>query len=116
MSVSDTTPPRIRIRPGPPPKKLIVKNLKVGTGPAVNELDDKITVHYVGVTYATGDQFYSTWEAGGPSKFLLEETHEGWERGLMEIKAGGRRELIIPSELAYGTGTLVYVIEMVAVG
>jgi len=106
---------KIRIPPGPPPKNLVVKELRAGSGPAVTNGKDEIVVNYVGVDYKTGDEFYNTWERGGPSKFLFEETHKGWELGLKGMRAGGIRKLITPPRLEYGTNTLVYVIELVKV-
>jgi peptidylprolyl isomerase len=40
---------------------------------------------------------------------------EGWEESLRGMRVGGRRELIVPSKLAYGTGTLIYVIDLLKV-
>jgi FKBP-type peptidyl-prolyl cis-trans isomerase len=107
---------RVAIPRGQPPKKLVVKDIRVGSGPAVRHLDDEIVVKYVGLEYDGTRPFYDSWETGGPSRFLLEETHPGWERGLWGMRAGGMRELITPPWLEYGgTATFVYVIEMVQV-
>jgi peptidylprolyl isomerase len=106
---------KIRIASGPPPKELVVRDLRKGTGPAVERLKDEIIVNYVGIDYATGKAFYDSWDQGGPSKFLLEETHKGWELGLKGMRAGGLRELVAPPRFEYGTTTFVYVIEMAKV-
>lgn len=106
---------RVQIPPGPPPKHLVVEELRRGSGPAVTNGRDEIVVNYVGIDYKTGKQFYNTWERGGPSKFLFEETHKGWELGMKGMRAGGVRKLIAPPRLEYGTNTLVYVIELVKV-
>jgi FKBP-type peptidyl-prolyl cis-trans isomerase len=105
----------IRIPPGLPPRKLVVRDLEEGTGPAVESLKDEIQVDYVGLEYHSGRAFYDSWDHRGPNRFYLEETHEGWERGLIGMKEGGVRELITPPRLEYGTDTLVYVIELVKV-
>lgn len=106
---------KLRIPSGPPPKKLVVKELRKGSGPSVESLKDEIVVNYVGLEFENGREFYNTWERGGPSKFILEETHPGWEIGLKGMRAGGIRELTTPPKFEYGTTTLIYVIEMVKV-
>jgi peptidylprolyl isomerase len=106
---------KVQIPPGPLPKHLVVEDLKKGSGPAVERGGDEILVNYAGINYETGQEFYNTWNRGGPSKFLLEETHKGWELGLKGMKAGGLRKLITPPSLEYGTDTLIYVIELVRV-
>jgi len=117
--VVEVTGPRskrkILIPPGPPPKHLVVRDLREGTGPAVESVKDEIVVNYVGVGYSLGNVLYNSWDDGRPSTFLLEETHTGWERGLKGMKADGVRELITPPRLQYGAGTdtLIYVIELV---
>jgi peptidylprolyl isomerase len=107
--------PKVQIPPSPAPKKLVVKDLRKGSGPAIEEGSDEILVDYIGVSYRTGEEFYNTWERGGPSKYHLEEVHRGWELGLKGMRVGGRRELIEPSRLAYGTGPLLYVVDLLAV-
>jgi peptidylprolyl isomerase len=106
---------KVQIPPGRPPKDLVVKDLREGTGPAVEKEKDEIIVKYAGLEFDSGHQFYNSWDLGGPSKFLLEETHPGWEIGLKGMKAGGLRQLITPPRMEYGTTTLIYVIEMVKV-
>lgn len=105
--------PRIRVPNGPPPKKLVVKDLIKGTGPAVGA-DDEIIVNDVGVNYKTGEEFETTY-GDRPSTFPIDEVIKGWEVGLKGMKVGGRRELIIPSKLGYGTGALIYVIDLLGI-
>ena len=108
--------PKVRVPNGPPPKQLVVRNLREGSGAEVKPGDD-IAVDYVGVNYKTGKKFESTWERPEPGTFTLSsgELIKGWLDGLKGMKVGGRRELIIPSKLAYKTGPLIYVIDLVSV-
>jgi peptidylprolyl isomerase len=107
---------------GPAPSQLVTKDLIKGTG-AEAKLGDSITVNYVGYLYKTGKVFDASWKRGEPSTFTLETGSliEGWTKGIPGMKVGGRRELIIPASLAYGTkGTsgippnspLVFVIDL----
>jgi FKBP-type peptidyl-prolyl cis-trans isomerase len=109
------TAPKVRVPPGPPPTKLIVKDLKKGSGPPL-ESGQRIRINYIGVTYKTGKPFEVKWGKTGPFTFNYGsgELIEGWEIGLKGMKVGGRRELIVPSKLAYDSGALVYVIELIA--
>ena len=113
-----TKPPKIQVPPGPPPKKLIVKNLKQGTG-TVAKYGQELGVRYVSVTYKTGKEFEDRWNQPIPFSFPLGsgQVLKGWEIGLKGIRVGGRRELILPPRLAYGTGTsaLIYVVELISV-
>jgi peptidylprolyl isomerase len=109
--------PEVQVPSGPPPKELVIEDLEEGSGAEVKAGDD-IVVDYVGVNYRTGEKFESTWERPEPGAFTMGtgELIKGWEEGLKGMKVGGRRELIIPSRLAYEkTGTLIYVIDLVAV-
>ena len=74
-----------------------------GNGPAA-KAGDQLTVQYVGVNYADGKQFDASWDRGEPFQFQLGAgmVIPGWDQGLVGMKAGGRRELIIPPDLAYG--------------
>ena len=126
--VLQTVKPSIAVPTGPPPAKLVTEDLVVGTGDYA--LPGKIvSVHYVGVFYKNGKQFDSSWEKGHPLQFQLgaEEVIPGWEEGVVGMRVGGRRELVIPSDLAYGeTGDssgaigpnepLVFVVDLVGVG
>ena len=63
-----------------------------------------MSVDYVGVNYKSGKEFDSSWSRNEPFKFTLGagEVIPGWDQGIEGMKVGGRRELIIPPELAYG--------------
>ena len=109
---------------GKPPKTLIIKNLIVGTGATVTP-GSTVTVNYVGVLYSNGKVFDASWSRGKPTTFPLSGVIPGWTQGLVGMKVGGRRELIIPPSLAYGAAgspptipanaTLVFVIDMLGV-
>ena len=104
------------------PKKLVVTDLIVGTGTPV-AAGDKVTVQYVGVQASTCKEFDSSWSRGQPATFGLDEVIPGWTKGLVGLKPGGRRLLIIPADQAYGekptagqpAGTLGFVIDLVSI-
>jgi peptidylprolyl isomerase len=119
------TKPKVQVPSGPPPKKLEIKDLEEGSGPAAKP-GDEVTVHYVGVNYKTGKQFDASWDRGEPFTFKLGvgEVIPGWEEGIVGMKPGGRRELIIPPELGYGYqrsgsippgSTLIFVVDLISV-
>ncbi len=120
------TEPKVTPPTGPAPTKLETKNLIVGTG-AEAKAGQKITVNYVGVLYKTGKVFNASWETKEPFSFTLGEGQviKGWDEGIPGMKVGGRRELIIPAELAYGKAgsppkippneALVFVVDLLAV-
>jgi peptidylprolyl isomerase len=88
---------------GKPPKELIVKDIVIGKGRAAKK-GDKLSMQYVGVLFKSGEQFDASWDNGSPFDFVLGQGNviKGWDKGLIGIKPGGRRELIIPPKLAYG--------------
>src|ERR1019366_882956 len=91
------------VPPGPPPPGRESPDRVVGTGPAVTT-SDTVSVQYVGVAWSTGKQFDASWNdgSGQPVTFALSGVIPGWTAGMVGMKAGGRRELIIPPNLAYG--------------
>lgn len=118
--------PKVTPPSGPAPTKLETKDLIVGSGAEAKD-GDNVTVNYVGVLYKAGKEFNASWETKEPFSFTLGEGQviEGWDRGVVGMKVGGRRELIIPAELAYGkTGSppkipaneaLVFVVDLLSV-
>lgn len=118
--------PQPNVPEGPPPKKLVIKDLKKGSG-ATAKAGDKVSVYYVGVLYKTKEGFDSNWESGEPFTFKLgaKEVIPGWDKGIQGMKVGGQRELIIPPDLAYGEqaiypsipaySTLVFLVKLLAV-
>lgn len=83
--------------------KLTPTTLIEGTGPAA-QAGQQITVNYVGVTYADGTEFDSSWSRSEPFAFQLGggQVIPGWDQGLIGAKVGSRVQLDIPAALAYG--------------
>jgi peptidylprolyl isomerase len=120
------TKPKVTVPSGPPPKKLEEKELVEGSGPEA-KAGDQVTVQYVGVGYKSKEEFDSSWSRNEPFGFTLGagEVIPGWDQGVAGMKVGGRRELIIPPELAYGAAgsppaigpneTLIFVVDLLKV-
>ncbi|HVC68821.1 MAG TPA: FKBP-type peptidyl-prolyl cis-trans isomerase [Acidimicrobiales bacterium] len=120
-----TRPPAVTVPTGPPPTVLESSDLITGTGAAAAK-GDTITVQYVLVSYATDSVIQSSWDSQ-PFSFPLGEGRviPGWDKGVVGMKVGGRRELIIPPALAYGAqaqqgipanSTLVFIVDLLKVG
>jgi len=119
--------PKVKVPAGKPPKKLVIKDLIPGTGQAA-KAGDPITVNYIGVNFADGKPFDNSYDRGQPFPFQLGggQVIPGWDRGLVGMKVGGRRELVIPPSLAYGpqgqppvikpNETLVFVVDLLSIG
>jgi peptidylprolyl isomerase len=77
-------------------------DLKVGTGPSPQP-GQQVTVHYVG-TLTDGSQFDSSRDKGTPFTFVIgqHQVIKGWDEGVMTMKVGGKRNLVVPPELGYG--------------
>lgn len=111
---------------GPPPAELVITDLVEGTGPQA-QAGQIVSVHYVGVTHSTGEEFDSSYDRGQPLDFGLGrgQVISGWDQGIQGMKVGGRRQLVIPPNLAYGprgaggvigpNETLIFVCDLVAV-
>jgi peptidylprolyl isomerase len=129
VAFDDTLPagaPEVPIPVGAPPTELTTEDLVVGAGTPV-ALGDSITVNYIGVSCSTGKIFDSSYSRGTPATFPLEQGGliEGWTQGIPGMLPGGRRVLVIPPDLGYGsTGnsriapdeTLVFVVDVVSAG
>lgn len=83
-------------------EKLQVVDLTQGTGAEV-KADDTLTVQYKGTIAQTGAKFDSSYDRGEPATFPLSNVIPGWREGMLGMKVGGKRRLIIPSELGYGS-------------
>lgn len=115
--------PEIDFIEGPAPSELVITDLVEGDGPAA-AAGANVEVHYVGVDFETGEQFDASWDRGETITFPLAGLIAGWQEGIPGMKVGGRRQLVIPPELAYGPAgaghrlsgrTLVFVIDLVDV-
>ncbi|MEH2449256.1 MAG: FKBP-type peptidyl-prolyl cis-trans isomerase [Nostoc sp.] len=85
------------------PSGLKYVELKEGTG-ATPQPGQTVEVHYVG-TLEDGTKFDSSRDRGQPFSFKIGvgQVIKGWDEGLSTMKVGGRRQLIIPPELGYGS-------------
>ena len=110
----------------PPSYQLELDDIEVGDGDEA--VDGKVVeVHYVGVSWASGNQFDASWDRGDTFKFKLGKGQviSGWDQGVAGMKVGGRRRITIPPMLAYGKRgaggvigpdeTLVFVVDLIGV-
>ena len=95
--------PKVKVPKGKAPAKLVIVDIVKGKGKAAKK-GDKLTVQYVGVLFKDGTQFDASWDNGQPFDFDLGGGNviPGWDKGLVGMKVGGRRKLVIPAKLAYG--------------
>ncbi len=115
--------PTINVSNEPAPTGLVIEDIVIGEGEEA-QAGGMVKVHYLGWYYQTGKKFDSTWDRGGAEEFPLAGLIEGWQEGIPGMKVGGRRQLTIPPEKAYGPAggihplsghTLVYVIDLLEV-
>jgi peptidylprolyl isomerase len=118
--------PEIDFPGGEPPADLEITDIWEGDG-AVARAGDTVKVHYVGVAFSTGEEFDASWGRGEPLEFELGAGRviAGWDQGVSGMKVGGRRQLVIPPDLAYGDRgagnviapgeTLIFVCDLVGV-
>lgn len=103
---------------------LVIDDVRIGTGKEV-KTGDTIMVDYIGSTQ-DGVQFDNSYVRGEPFTFTVGEGRviEGWERGVVGMRVGGQRILVIPADLAYGdkqvgpieaNSTLVFAIELLSI-
>ena len=95
--------PQLEKPEGDVPFELGIDDLVVGDGVEATA-GTKVSVHYVGVAFSTGDEFDASWNRGRPFEFKLGKGQviPGWDQGVLGMKVGGRRKLTIPSAMAYG--------------
>ena len=111
---------------GPAPTELQIIDIEEGSGPEA-AAGKTVAVHSVGVAYSSGEEFDSSYDRGEPLVFPLgaRRVISGWDNGLVGMKVGGRRRLVIPPHLAYGDRgaggaigpgeTLIFVCDLVGV-
>ena len=118
--------PQIDKPEGDIPFDLILDDVVVGDGDeAVAGMT--VSVHYVGVSFLTGEEFDASWNRGQAFEFKLGrgQVIPGWDQGVQGMKVGGRRQLTIPSAMAYGARgaggviqphePLIFVVDLLAV-
>jgi peptidylprolyl isomerase len=115
--------PDVTIPDDDPPADLVVEDLVVGEGKEARP-GQQVSVHYVGVAWSTRAQFDASWDRGETFEFVLGDGQviEGWDRGVVGMRTGGRRRLSIPPHLGYGSRgaggvikggeTLVFVVDL----
>jgi peptidylprolyl isomerase len=117
------TKPELTGNSGGAPADLVIEDLIVGTGDEAKP-GDTVEVHYVGVEFTSGSEFDASWNRGESIEFPLRGLIKGWQDGIPGMKVGGRRQLTIPPEQAYGRAggghrlsgqTLVFVIDLLGV-
>jgi peptidylprolyl isomerase len=125
--LTDTSQKPVIPKPtGKPPTKLVVKDIVKGKGRRAKS-GDAVSVQYVGINFSNGEQFDASWDRGQPFQFKLGagQVIPGWDKGIAGMRVGGRRELVIPPDLAYGPGgsgpigpneTLVFVVDLQRIG
>ena len=109
---------------GPAPDDLVLEEIFIGDGDAA-EPGQTAVVHYVGVAASNGEQFDASWDRGDTFSFPLGAGHviAGWDQGVVGMKVGGRRRLVIPAHLGYGERgaggviapgeTLIFVVDLI---
>ncbi len=104
--------------------RLVIDDVRIGGGREAAR-GDTLTVHYVG-TMPDGVKFDSSYDRGEPFTFTVGEGRviEGWEKGLIGMREGGSRVLVVPPAMAYGNrqvgliapnSTLVFAVELLKV-
>lgn len=104
--------------------KLVINDLRVGTGEEV-EKGDTVVIHYMGETN-TGERFVDSYRKDEPYTFTVGEGKmiEGIEKGILGMKVGGERVLVVPHTMAYGNhkvgvipprAVLVFTIELLEI-
>ncbi len=119
--------PQVDVPTGESPTyQLEIEDLVVGDGDEAAD-GHVVEVHYVGVSWSTGQQFDASWDRGQTFQFKLGKGQviRGWDQGVAGMRVGGRRRLEIPPELGYGQRgaggvikpgeTLVFVVDLVGV-
>ena len=121
----DRDRPEIDFPKGDPTADLQIVDEVEGHGPRA-EAGHTVTAHDVGV-FSSGEEFDASWNRGRPLDFRLGigQVIPGWDQGIVGMRVGGRRRLVVPPHLAYGARgagsvigpdeTLIFVVDLVAV-
>jgi len=116
--------PQVSVTPDTAPASLEVQDLVVGTGTEATTTDT-VSVQYHGVHIHDGSVFDSSWRGGSPVSFPLGQVIPGFRDGIAGMREGGRRILVVPPEMGYGSRgappaigpdePLVFVVDLVKV-
>jgi peptidylprolyl isomerase len=122
--MADNEKPHVYVPPGEaPPAEMVIEDLEVGEG-AEATAGQNVEVHYVGVSWKTRQQFDASWDRNDTFRFKLGggQVIKGWDEGVVGMKIGGRRRLVLPPSYAYGRQgaggvigpdeTLVFVVDL----
>jgi peptidylprolyl isomerase len=116
--------PEVDFPGGEPPNDLQITDVTVGDGDEA-AAGRTAVVHYVGVAHSTGEEFDASYNRGEPFSFRLGAGNviAGWDRGVVGMRVGGRRQLVIPPDLGYGQRgagsaiapgeTLIFVVDLI---
>ncbi len=129
VTVSYADKPEVEL-PAEAPDELTIEDLEEGDGAEISAAEEGtlVTVQYVAVSLGSGEEFDSSWDNGqGPVQFDITQVIPGWSEGLVGMKEGGRRLLVIPPDMGYGDeppegspispgDTLVFVVDLISVG
>jgi peptidylprolyl isomerase len=119
-----TEKPLVEPHVGSAPDDLIIEEIVVGTGSEALAGQTAV-VHYVGVAASTGEEFDASWNRGDTFSVPLGAGYviSGWDQGVIGMRIGGRRRLVIPSHLGYGDQgaggviapgeTLIFVVDLI---
>jgi len=119
-------PPPVTFPTGPAPSKLVTRTLHAGTGRAIMP-GDSVRVHYAGYLWSTHAVFDESYSRGAPPEFPIGRGMliRGWDQGMIGMRVGEQRMLIIPPSMGYGAHghpptipaneTLIFVVELVAI-
>ncbi len=120
-----TDKPLVEPHVGPAPGGLVIEEIVVGDGEVASGGQTAV-VHYVGVAASSGEEFDASWNRGETFTFPLGAGYviAGWDQGVVGMRVGGRRRLVIPAHLGYGDRgaggviapdeTLIFVVDLVA--
>ncbi|MFI9121647.1 FKBP-type peptidyl-prolyl cis-trans isomerase [Streptomyces bikiniensis] len=124
-ATSGPAKPEVVLPEGDAPAELTTRDLVVGDG-AEAKPGGVVRIHYVGVAFASGKEFDSSWERDEPFKFAVGggRAVKGLDRGIRGMRVGGRREIVVPPRLGYGKqspsplipahSTLVFVVDLLS--
>ncbi len=121
---SPTTGAIVLKNPTTTPSGLQYEDVVAGTGDSPRA-GQQVTVHYTG-TFVSGEKFDSSRDSGRPFTFIIGNGNviKGWDEGVMTMKVGGKRNLLVPPALGYGArdygpipggSTLLFEVELLSV-